>query len=82
MDTQHRVCEFLDRIQRCPRRLPMRLVSRPRDHSHIDRTVALFLRDLDLAHCPILVIRPLQDRHGYADIGEVFGNIPVAEMQD
>src|SRR6266436_1596058 len=79
VDTQNRVCEFRDRIQRRPRRLPMRLVSRPRDDSHIHRTIALFPRDLDLAHSPILVIHALQDRYGDADVGEVFGNIPVAE---
>src|SRR5207247_11097241 len=58
----------------------MRLMSRSRNDSHIDRAVALLLRDLDLAHCPILVVNTLQDRHRYADIGEVFGNIPVAEI--
>src|SRR6266404_8762519 len=59
----------------------MRLMSRSRDHSHINRTVALFLCDLDLAHGPVLVVHTLQDRHRYADIGEVFGNIPVAEIR-
>src|SRR5207247_5350942 len=52
-----------------------------RNDSHIDRAVALLLRDLDLAHCPILVVNTLQDRYRYADIGEVFGNIPVAEIR-
>src|SRR5439155_12506632 len=58
----------------------MRLMSRARDGSHINRTIALFLRDLDLTHRPILVVHTLQDRHRHADIGEVFGNIPPAEF--
>src|SRR6266436_7952234 len=81
VDTQNRVCEFRDRIQRRPRRLPMRLVSRPRDQGHIDRTIALFPRELDLARGPILVIHTLQDRDRHADIGEEFGNIPGAEFR-
>src|SRR3981081_1956498 len=68
VDTQNRVCEFRDRLQRRPRRFTMRLVSRPRDDSHIDRAIALFLRDLDLTHGPILVIHTLQDRDRHADI--------------
>src|SRR5260370_17160802 len=60
VDTQNRVCEFRNRIQRRPRRLPMRLVSRPRDQGHIDRTIALFPRELDLPRGPILVIPTLQ----------------------
>src|SRR4051812_44823713 len=79
VSTQHRVGEFLDRLQRRARLLPMRLVSGARDHGYVDRAVAFILRDLDLAHGAILVIRALQDRHGHADIGEVFRNIPVAE---
>ena len=58
----------------------MRLMSRTRDDRHIDRTVALFLRDLDLTHRSVLVVHTLQDRHRYADIGEVFRNIPTAEI--
>ena len=77
---QYRVGEFRNRIERRPQRFAMRLMSRPRDDSHIDRTVALFLRDLDLPHGPILVVHTLQDRDRYADIGEVLGNIPVAEF--
>src|SRR5689334_24444521 len=59
----------------------MRLMSRSRNHSHIDRTIALFLRDLDLPHRAVLVVHTLQDRHRYADIGEVFGNIPTTETR-
>src|SRR5262245_46700042 len=59
----------------------MRLMSSPWNHSHIDRTVALFLRDLDLPHRPVLVIHTLQDRHRYANIGEVFGNVPTTKAR-
>ena len=44
IDVQHRFCEFRNRIQRRPRGFTMRLMSRPRDDSHIDGTIALFLR--------------------------------------
>ena len=54
---------------------------RLRDHRHIDRAIALFLGDLDLPHCAVLVVRTLQDRNRHADIGEVFRDIPVAEFR-
>src|SRR5260370_15191970 len=59
----------------------MRRMSGRWNDGHIDRTIALLLRDFDLADCPILVVRPLQDRNWYADIGEIFRNIPVAEFR-
>ena len=74
------VCKFRDGIERRPRRFTMRRMSGPRDHRHIDRTIALFLRDLDLADGAILVVGALQDRDRNADIGEVFRDIPVAEF--
>ena len=81
MDGKHRIGKILDRIQRRPRRFPVRRMSRPRDHGDIDRAVAFLLRDLDLAQRPVLVIHALQDGDRHADIGEVVGNIPVAEFR-
>src|SRR5437667_904013 len=77
---QNGVCEFRDRIKRRPRRFTMRLVSRPRDFSHIDGTVALLPSNLDLADRSILIIRTLQDGDGNADVVEVFGYLPAAEF--
>ena len=59
----------------------MRRMAGAGHHGHIDRTIALFLRDLDLADRAILIVGALHDRDGHADIGEIFGNIPVAELR-
>src|SRR6266436_3183530 len=77
---QNGVCEFRYRIKRSPRRLAMRRMPGVREFSYFDRTIALFPGNLDLADGPIFIIHALQDRHGNADIGEVFGNIPVTEF--
>ena len=53
-----------DRIERRLRRVAMRRMSGARNDRHVDRTVALFLRDLDLPDRPILVIGALHDRTG------------------
>ena len=53
----------------------------PAMHRHIDRAIALLLRDLDLPHGAVLVVRALHDRDRHADIGEIFGDIPVAEFR-
>src|SRR5262249_39164186 len=45
-----------------------------------DRAVAFFLCDLDLLHGAVLVVRALHDKYGYADIGEKFRDIPLAEV--
>src|SRR6478735_12385612 len=81
MRLQHGVCEIRDRMQRRRRRFPMRRVSGPLEQGHIDWTIALLLRDLDLPEGPILVVGALDDRDGNADIGEVFRDIPVAEFR-
>src|SRR5438445_12191925 len=78
---QDGVCEFRDGCKRRPRRFAMRLVSCASDFSHIDGTVAFLPRNLDLADGSILVIHPLQDSDGNADVGEVFRNIPIAEFR-
>src|SRR4051794_19256186 len=76
---QYRLREICDRGERPLRRLAMRLVAGAGEDGHIDRAIAFVLRDLDLPHRAVLVVRTLQDRNGHADVGEVFGNIPVAE---
>src|ERR1700726_1673917 len=79
MDMQNTLSEFRDRIERRLRRFAMRRMSSPWKDRHVDRTVALFPCDLDLADGPILIVGALQDRDRYADIGEILGNIPVAK---
>ena len=78
---QNCVCKFRDRIERRLRRFAMRRMSGPRNNRHINRTIALFPRDLDLANSPILVVGALQDRDRHADVGEIFRNIPVAKFR-
>src|ERR1700731_2169212 len=73
--------EFRDRLQRRPKCLAMRRMPRSRNDGGIDRAVAFLLRGPDLTHRPILVIHALQDGDGDADIGEVFGNIPIPECR-
>src|SRR6202140_4068360 len=80
VSAQNRVYEFGDRIERRPRRFTMRRMSSPWNDRHIDRTIALFLRDLDLPEGPILVIHTLQDCNRHAYVGEIFGNIPAAKF--
>src|SRR5579859_6195348 len=48
---------------------------------HIDRTITLLLSNFDLANGPILVVGALYDRHRYADIGEVFRDVPLAKRR-
>src|ERR1700740_2955337 len=55
-------------------------MSSPVEDSHVDGTVALFLRDLDLSNSSILVVLTLNDSTRHADIGEVFGDVPVAKL--
>src|SRR2546421_9260284 len=74
-------CKFRDRIERRLRRIAMRRVSRARDDRHVERTIALFFGNLDLTDCPILVVGALHDCDRYADIGEVFGNIPGSKFR-
>src|SRR6266404_2941457 len=62
------------------RRFTMRRMSGTRDHRHIDRTIAFFLGNLDLADGPILVLGALQDCNRYPDVGEIFRNIPAAKL--
>ncbi len=81
MSKEDAFCKLRDRIQRRLRRFTMRLMSGTRNDRHIDRTIALFLCDLDLAHCPILVVGALQDRDRHPDISEIFRDIPVAKFR-
>src|SRR6266446_5957604 len=80
VDVQNASCKFRNRIERRLRRLTMRRMSGARDDRHVDRTIAFFSRDIDLADCPILVIGALQDCNGNAYVGEIFRNIPVAKL--
>src|ERR1700742_3926177 len=75
------VGEFRDRIQSRLWRLAMRRMPRPWNSHHVDRAIAFVLRDLDLTHAPVLIIDTLHDHDGDPDIGEVFRNIPVAELR-
>src|SRR5260221_6960245 len=76
-DASHKIG---DRIERCLRRVAMRRMSGARHDRHIDRAVAFFLRDLDLADRSILVFGALQDRNRHPDVGEIFRNVPVAKF--
>ena len=76
-----RVGEVGDRRERLRRRLAMRRMSRAGDQADIDRAVAFAPRDLDLPHGAVLIVLALHDLHRHADIGEVVGNIPVAEFR-
>src|SRR3954470_7222678 len=81
VDTQYRFRKIRDHIQRLLRRLAMWLGARARKDRGVDRAITLLLRDLDLPHGAVLIISTLEDRHRHADIGEVFGNIPVAKFR-
>src|SRR5882672_7783891 len=72
--------KFRDRIERRLRRFTIWRMSGARNHRHLDRTIAFFLRDLDLADCPIFVVGALQDRNRDAYVGETFRNIPAAKF--
>src|SRR5450755_4119738 len=80
MHMQNARCEFRDRIERRPRRFTMRRMSSPWNDRHIDRTIALFLRNLDLPYCAILIVGTLQDCNRHAYVGEIFRNIPAAKF--
>src|SRR3974390_108410 len=81
MRPQHGVGKFCDRTQRRAWRFTMWLMSRAGNDRHVDGTVALLLRDLDLAPRAILIVRALDDRDRHADEGEIFGDIPGAEFR-
>src|SRR5882724_4167828 len=76
MALQDRVGECRDRMQRRCRGLAMRRMPGVGKDRHVDRTITLLLRDLDLADGPVLIVRALDNRNRYADIGEIVGNIP------
>src|ERR1700674_4507506 len=80
MDVQNASCKFRNRIKRRLRRVTMRRMSGARDDRHIDRTIAFFSSDLDLADCPILVVGALQNCNRHAYVGEILRNIPVAKL--
>src|ERR1700732_360253 len=73
------VGEIRDRMERRLRRFAMRRMSGAWQDRHIHRTIALLLRDLDLAGRPVLILSALQDRDRYADKGEILGNIPISK---
>src|ERR1700691_590181 len=79
MQNQNASNKFRNRTERRLRRFAMRRMSGPRNHRHINRTIALFLRNLDLANCPILVVGALHDGNRHADVGEILRNVPVAK---
>src|SRR5262245_27935926 len=56
-------------------------MARVRHQRDLDRTVAFVLRDFDLLHSAVLVLRTLHDQYGYADIGEALADIPFAEVR-
>src|SRR3981081_86820 len=58
----------------------MRRMSATGNHRHFDRTIAFFLRDLDLTDGPVLIIGALQDHERYPDVGERLRNIPLAKL--
>src|SRR5262245_37587672 len=78
---QHAVCELRERAERGVRRLAMRGMAGAFEDRYSDRAVAFRFGDLDLAQCPIMVVRALDDCDGDADIGEVFRDVPVAEFR-
>src|SRR5471030_1375297 len=53
MQNQNAFNEFRNRTERRLRSFAMRRMSGARNDRHIDRTIALFLSDLDLSNCPI-----------------------------
>src|SRR5216684_4582937 len=57
----------------------MRRMSGTGNHRHFDRTIAFFLRDLDLTDGPVLIVGALQDRERYPDVGEILRNIPATK---
>src|SRR6266481_4261083 len=57
----------------------MRRMSGTGNHRHFDRTIAFFLRDLDLTDGPVLIVGALQDRERYPDVGEILRYIPLAK---
>jgi len=67
-------------MERLPWRFTMRRMSGALNEGHLHRAIALFLRNLDLADGPILVVFALNERDWDADIGEIVGNIPGAEF--
>src|ERR1700733_3241611 len=79
LQNQNAPDEFRDRPERRLRRFAMRRMSDGRNHRHVDRTIALLLRDLDLSNGSILVIGALQDCDRHAYVGEVLRNIPAAK---
>src|SRR4030081_1234061 len=50
------------------------------DDRDVDRTIAFFPGDFDLANSPIVVVGALHDRDRHADVSEIFGDIPVAKL--
>src|ERR1700747_2145969 len=67
-------------MERLPWRFTMRRMSGALNEGHLHRAIALFLRNLELADGPILVVFALNERDWDADIGEIVGNIPGAEF--
>src|SRR5258705_1650700 len=57
----------------------MRRMSGTGNHHHFDRTIAFFLRDLDLTDGPVLIVGALQGRERYPDVGEILRNIPATK---
>src|SRR3981189_3109760 len=59
----------------------MRRMSGTGNHRHFDRTIAFFLRNLDLTNGAVLIVGALQDRERYPDVGEIVRNIPVTKLE-
>src|SRR6202012_410655 len=61
--------------------LAMRRMPGARDRRHIDRTVTFLPGDLDLAHGAVLIVLALDNGDGYADVGEVFADVPSTKVR-
>src|SRR5581483_5833011 len=81
MPSQDTVHEFGDRIERRNSCLAMRRVSRAFNDCDVHRAVTLGFGNLDLPQGAVLILRALHDLHGNTDVGQVFGDVPVAELR-
>src|SRR3954466_8614637 len=80
MHLQNGPGEFRERIQRRLRRLAVRRMPGTGDDRDVDRTIAFFAGNFDLANRPIVIVGALHDGYRHADRGEVLRNVPVAEF--
>ena len=58
----------------------MRRMAHARQQRDLDRAVAFALRRLDLPDGAVLIVRALHDQDRHADIGQLGGDVPFAEI--